>query len=954
MLHLLLMLCEASLVAAAAITVPLGLVAFAAIWAVLCRPWRPAPSPAPRRPHPVPCPRRRPFGARMVRWLRRRRRRSRLDFCLERLRANRRARKALVRSSAKRRREDRCRRRATAARIFILRAGDVESNPGPAQNRRCRKRPRGQDAPRSESPGSVAEPSPGSATDQVFYFVFGFLRNVVFRGVLSDGPVIDAVWHPDPPFWDPLPAELHLGNPDNWDYGEEDGTSSFSFGFYGGDVEQQGVETEDPPPLHHLGIITAEARNPRVAFDRLSLLLAGDVEENPGPPVSHGKARPVRLPASASSLALALGEVSAPWESDALHALALECAVGDQIAGYVGRLGEPGPVQPVVFRVLHAATADGQGQTWVSSPDPFVQSAFTDPANPSAVNCAPFPLPGFAFANVRRFRPEVADSSSSDDEAAPKRKKKQSAKKRVAGTSKTSSPISKSDSAQKKIVETATVGVTKPISSAIDREREKVRDAKSRFRALLARFPALESGSTGIPNQDSSFCALNSALQFLRIAGCAFSFPSVADAAVFRNSAAEICGFEPARDACAISALRKLLAIAPLTERRVQSGQAIRTFQSNISFHALNLPLPAVVSDVFVPVMPVMLLSAPGSEDCAGHFVVLAPIHGSTEWSLMDDSSSAVFESVAVFSAKNPSYRVAAVLVPPHPSEVTVQLGSLYGDDGDDGMPAFDPFAETSPPEAAVKKGRRTHLMPQEGCKEARPADVNTIRIVPEHMVNALQLSVAPIFRRLPRAGPAEVDKLIEDFLRFPAIGLPAVSGRSRERNRTVKQALAKARSALQGEDPLPAAEDEKRPGAPQKQQKKSVDEHAPPDEKTDHAVVAATRLARLGYFSRSVRRLLQKPCDTQVDESSAEEQLRKLHPAGDAIDVNAPSAPTFVVTAEMVVEHLRRLTGGKSPGPSGWTEELLLQVAGDNDNAVRLGRWRCRDDRALRPQEAG
>jgi hypothetical protein len=94
-------------------------------------------------------------------------------------------------------------------------------------------------------------------------------------------------------------------------------------------------------------------------------------------------------------------------------------------------------------------------------------------------------------------------------------------------------------------------------------------------------------------------------------------------------------------------------------------------------------------------------------------------------------------------------------------------------------------------------------------------------------MVNALQLSVAPIFRRLPRAGPAEADKLIEDFLRFPAIGLPAVSGRSRERNRAVKQALSKARSALQGEDPMPAEEEEKRPEAPKKQQKRSADDQA-------------------------------------------------------------------------------------------------------------------------------
>ena len=85
------------------------------------------------------------------------------------------------------------------------------------------------------------------------------------------------------------------------------------------------------------------------------------------------------------------------------------------------------------------------------------------------------------------------------------------------------------------------------------------------------------------------------------------------------------------------------------------------------------------------------------------------------------------------------------------------------------------------------------------------------------------------------------------DFLAFPAVGLPQVSGKTRDRDRRVLKALRTTNAYLQGA--LVAERKEESPPSAEQVE----------ESKKDRASLAACFLARLGFFSRAVRRLLQK-----------------------------------------------------------------------------------------------
>ena len=87
-----------------------------------------------------------------------------------------------------------------------------ERTPGPEGRNRARDAsPSPQctwDPPSQMSPASSEEASPGPEPVVVIYLWFSCVPDVIFRGTLSVGVTVDAIWNPSPPGWlprDPRP-----------------------------------------------------------------------------------------------------------------------------------------------------------------------------------------------------------------------------------------------------------------------------------------------------------------------------------------------------------------------------------------------------------------------------------------------------------------------------------------------------------------------------------------------------------------------------------------------------------------------------------------------------------------------------------------------------------------------------------------------------------------------------
>ena len=105
-----------------------------------------------------------------------------------------------------------------------------------------------------------------------------------------------------------------------------------------------------------------------------------------------------------------------------------------------------------------------------------------------------------------------------------------------------------------------------------------------------------------------------------------------------------------------------------------------------------------------------------------------------------------------------------------------------------------------------------------------------------------------------------------------------------------------------------------------------------PPDDEEDDGLLniatsnvkAAVALARQHYLSRAVERLMRS--GGTIAEEDLVAQLQALHPPSTTFPASPPQPPqTFVaLDVDDVRKALAKACSGKSPGPSGWTEELL------------------------------
>ena len=105
----------------------------------------------------------------------------------------------------------------------------------------------------------------------------------------------------------------------------------------------------------------------------------------------------------------------------------------------------------------------------------------------------------------------------------------------------------------------------------------------------------------------------------------------------------------------------------------------------------------------------------------------------------------------------------------------------------------------------------------------------------------------------------------------------------------------------------------------------------APPRDADAARIRRAVSLVRDGFISRAVRSLSQHGIAPATNDTLR--QLQDLHPPpSDGIPVRPDGVPLVLVDKASLADRIRRLSGrGASPGPSGWTAEMLRPLVVDD-----------------------
>ncbi len=107
----------------------------------------------------------------------------------------------------------------------------------------------------------------------------------------------------------------------------------------------------------------------------------------------------------------------------------------------------------------------------------------------------------------------------------------------------------------------------------------------------------------------------------------------------------------------------------------------------------------------------------------------------------------------------------------------------------------------------------------------------------------------------------------------------------------------------------------------------------------TAERIARTKALIELGHVGRAARSLLQAPLPP-VNERVVND-LQALHPPSSAPSPHLPpDSPTLQLVDTDILARLIRssLANGSSPGPSGWTGDLLLALIDDHDCLIGLG----------------
>ena len=206
-----------------------------------------------------------------------------------------------------------------------------------------------------------------------------------------------------------------------------------------------------------------------------------------------------------------------------------------------------------------------------------------------------------------------------------------------------------------------------------------------------------------------------------------------------------------------------------------------------------------------------------------------------------------------------------------------------------------------------------------------------TVRVLaPEHH-GIFATRVAEIIGQYPTANRADRTELLARFMNIPAQLLSKPVGRalgprmnSRQRQRqlrrqivgtansspAVNQGLLHDQNFLHTQDESPHADNDERRATP-------------------YVITKSTQLARLNLRGKAAKILARKDLPMPKWEILVS-MLKTLHPAG----CNPPSAPFVApmihVDPNILLQLLKKSSRAVCPGPSGWTEELLVVAMSD------------------------
>ena len=220
-------------------------------------------------------------------------------------------------------------------------------------------------------------------------------------------------------------------------------------------------------------------------------------------------------------------------------------------------------------------------------------------------------------------------------------------------------------------------------------------------------------------------------------------------------------------------------------------------------------------------------------------------------------------------------------------------------------------LAHVAPPPAAPRPTRAewSHEAPSaHGSLDAVP--VATYDKVPSQSVTAFRNALLAIFRR--RKDPAQREVATHEVLSFVKNHLRKMMGGSkRQRERHLREQLV-GKTCKQQVDAQQEADADSR------------------------AARRATRLARLGHLGRAARTLVQRAATFTGDVLAT---LKGMHPDEEPLgsmeallaNLRAGVVHANTVTVDEALDAAHSLCSGAAPGPTGWTEELVLQLLQDD-----------------------
>jgi hypothetical protein len=216
--------------------------------------------------------------------------------------------------------------------------------------------------------------------------------------------------------------------------------------------------------------------------------------------------------------------------------------------------------------------------------------------------------------------------------------------------------------------------------------------------------------------------------------------------------------------------------------------------------------------------------------------------------------------------------------------------------------------APVAPVARPAQRAEWTHEAPSEhGALDAVP--VATYDKVPAQSVTAFRNALLVIFRR--RQDPLHNEVATHEVLSFVKNHLRKMMGGSkRQRERHLREQLV-GKVCKQHTDTLQETDADLR------------------------AARRASRLARLGNLGRAARTLMQRAATFTGDVIAT---LKAMHPAEPPLSAMEELIANLrgnvkhpnVVTVEEALDAAQSLCSGAAPGPTGWTEELILQLLQD------------------------